>query len=433
MQKNKLTDNMRVLRGLLFVSSFLLIGKIFGALKEVAIANRFGVGETVDAYTISLSFVTWIPAIWMVVLNASYVPLLHKLQQTERKIFNQRLLGLTLVTGIALSAVLAIFFPTLLPFVFSEMSESASQTLVRMSVAMAPIIAVSLIIAQLSAQLLAEEKHINTLTDAIPAITLVLALLFWPLSAANETLFAIGILSGLLLQMACLMLVCKRADVGHTPSFKSNMDAWIVLRDAIGIMVVSQTLASFVDPIGLYFASNLGDGNVSVLGYASKVLALILGLGATAVGRAVLPVFSNSTQTPKERKAFALHWFKILFIAGAAATVIIVLLAKTIVTLLFERGAFTAENTLTVAEAIQYGAIQFPFYFSSVVLAQFFASCGRYTVLLKSSCVAVGSKYLLCYLLVPKFSLIGLMTTTSLMFLCVNIYFYHEIRNYKTK
>ena len=228
------------------------------------------------------------------------------------------------------------------------------------------------------------------------------------------------------------MLICRRADLGHIPSFNNSRNAWIVLRDAIGIMLVSQTLASFIDPIGLYFASNLGDGYVSILGYASKVLALMLGLGATAVGRSVLPVFSNSNQNWTERKQFAISWFKKLFLAGITATLFIVVTATPIVKLLFERGAFTSENTQLVAEAIKYGAIQFPFYFSSVVLAQFFASCGRYTVLLKSSCVAVGSKIIFCSILVPKFGLNGLMITTGIMFLCVNIYFYYEIQRNAT-
>lgn len=428
-----LSDNMRVVRGLVSVGVFLFIGKIFGAVKEVAIANRFGISEVVDAYTISFGFVTLIPAIWLTVINAVYIPAWHKLHPDKKGLFNGQLLGLTLICGTILTAALALGLPPLLPMIFTETSETGLRLMVQMCIGLAPVAILSLVVVQLSAQLLAEERHVNTLSDAIPAITLVVALLLWPSTSSEAPPFVIGILSGLLLQVLILAWICRKSEIQFKPKFTGNMDAWTILRDGLSIMFVSQALASLVDPIGLYFASTLGEGNIATLGYASKIIALFLGLGATAVGRAVLPVFSNTTKSPEQKKLLALHWFKILFAVGALACTVIYFAATMIVELLLERGAFTAENTHSVAEAIRFGVFQLPFFFSSVVLAQYFASCGQYKVMLVSSCIALGTKLIFCFLLVPSYKLPGLMLTTALMFLSVNLYFLYEIFSNKIK
>jgi peptidoglycan biosynthesis protein MviN/MurJ (putative lipid II flippase) len=71
--------------------------------------------------------------------------------------------------------------------------------------------------------------------------------------------------------------------------------------------------------------------------------------------------------------------------AGTGAAVIAWWLAPWAVQLLFERGAFTAENTASVTRVFRFGVIQLPFYFSGIVLVQFLASAGRHSL------IAVGA------------------------------------------
>ena len=72
-------DSERILLGLIRVSFFMLVVKVFGLFKEIAIANRFGVSDLVDSYTLANAIVFWIPAIWISVINSVFVPLSHKL------------------------------------------------------------------------------------------------------------------------------------------------------------------------------------------------------------------------------------------------------------------------------------------------------------------------------------------------------------------
>ena len=62
-------DHLRIAKGALRVAFFLFIGKIAGALKEVAVANRYGVSEVTDAYQFTMTMSTWLPATLVGVLS----------------------------------------------------------------------------------------------------------------------------------------------------------------------------------------------------------------------------------------------------------------------------------------------------------------------------------------------------------------------------
>lgn len=65
----------RIAIGFLWVSLFVLLAKGVGALKEMAIAWRFGASSTVDAYVLVFLAATWPISIWFSVLCLALVPL----------------------------------------------------------------------------------------------------------------------------------------------------------------------------------------------------------------------------------------------------------------------------------------------------------------------------------------------------------------------
>src|SRR5690606_24611735 len=97
---------------------------------------------------------------------------------------------------------------------------------------------------------------------------------------------------------------------------------WPDLVKAAGVMLVGQIAMSFVGPIDQYTAAQL-DGNAnSTLGYAARLLSLVLGLGAASVGRAALPVLADvqSQGDAHRARAMALKWSAVMLGAGVAAT-----------------------------------------------------------------------------------------------------------------
>lgn len=58
------------------VAAFLLLGKVFGAFKEMAVAWRYGISDVVDAYQFTLVMASWLPVTIVGALSVVLIPVL---------------------------------------------------------------------------------------------------------------------------------------------------------------------------------------------------------------------------------------------------------------------------------------------------------------------------------------------------------------------
>jgi peptidoglycan biosynthesis protein MviN/MurJ (putative lipid II flippase) len=112
----------------------------------------------------------------------------------------------------------------------------------------------------------------------------------------------------------------------------------------------------------------------------------------------------------------ALKWSVVMVLAGSAVTLVGWLLAPWGVALLFERGAFTAENTQTVAHVLRWGLLQMPFYFGVLILVQLLASQNRYRIMAAIAVANFALKAVMNLVLAPVMGPAGIMLATSLMY-----------------
>ena len=415
-------DHLRIVRGLIVVSFFLLIGKFAGAAKEMAVAYRYGVGETVDAYMLIFAYLTWLPAIWLAVLNSVFVPLVHKLGSEEKTRFNRQLLGATILLSVVFTILLLLAIPLLLKSQLLALSSTGADLWYQLAMGLIPVVGLSFLVAQFSALLLAAERHANTLLTALPPLILCLFILLWPIDGSGWP-FIVGTVAGIALQVVGLVVLLLRAKLWHSPSYRFESPAWRSFGQGVGIMFLATFLMSFVTPIGMTIAAGLGPGNVASLGFTNALLMLFLTLGATAVGRAILPVLSNSNNSLQHKEGIAIKWAMVMFILGAVAAVMVWFLAPTLVRILYERGAFTSRDTAVVADAIRLGVTQFPFYFAGVVLAQLFASLGLYKHIFVTALIGLAVNPAACLLLVGTYEFSGVVLANTIMYLATSSYF----------
>ena len=113
----------------------------------------------------------------------------------------------------------------------------------------------------------------------------------------------------------------------------------------------------------------------------------------------------------------ALKWSLAMLVLGSLAVLIMWFLAPYMVKILFEHGAFTAENTLRVSEVLRYGLVQLPFYFGVLILVQLLASQHRYRIMASIAVANFLIKALMNYLLAPSYGVNGIMLATGAMYL----------------
>lgn len=415
------SDHRRIFAGAFRVAVFLLLGKAAGALKEMAVAWRYGVSEVVDAYQFTLTLANWLPVTLVGVLSVVLIPVLVRSRdedEAQRRRFLDELLGWATVAGLVLAVAIYAAWPWVLDWAGAGLDEETRRMSTQLTLAFAPAALLTLMTGISAARLRARERYINTLLDSVPAVVI----LIWVLLAATAPgvgPLLWGTLVGYTIQSVWLLWLAGRADgrVGR-PTLGFSAHHWPDLIKAAGVMLIGQVAMSFVGPIDQYTAAQLGGNANATLGYAARLLSLLLGLGAASVGRAALPVLADVQRRGEAGRArtMALKWSVLMALAGAAVTAAGWWLAPWLVGLLFERGAFTAEDTLRVAQVMRWGLLQMPFYFGVLVLVQLLASQNRYRLM---AAIAVANFLLkagMNQVLAPVMGVSGIMLATSLMY-----------------
>src|SRR5690554_970225 len=111
------TDHRRIALGAMRVATFLLLGKIFGALKEMAVAYRYGISDVVDAYQFTMVMANWLPVTIVGALSVVLIPVLVRLRKDDapaRSRFLGEVQGIILAAGLALAIVLYVVWPSVL-------------------------------------------------------------------------------------------------------------------------------------------------------------------------------------------------------------------------------------------------------------------------------------------------------------------------------
>ncbi len=417
-------DHLRIAKGALRVAFFLFIGKIAGALKEMAVANRYGVSDVVDAYQFTMTMSTWLPStlvgVFSMVLIPSFVKLRHDVEAEQHRFISQ-CEGILLLLGVLLSGLTFYLWPWVLTHAAEGFSAETKALSQRMIYGFAPTVILILLIGLSMSRLRAREKHINTLLDSLPALFILLWILLSPGDTSVVPLLW-GTLLGYLVQAFVLQILAARAEPHRAwfkPSISLSSPYWAAVISAAGVMLIGQVAMSFVGPLDQMIAAKLGDNANATLGYAARVLSLIIGLGAASVGRAALPVLADVQAQGEYAKArsMALKWALGMMGLGVLAVLVLWLLSPYLVQLLFQRGAFSADNTATVTSVMRYGLLQLPFYFSVLILVQLMASQNRYTLMAAIAVANFALKAVLSFYLAPIMGAEGIMLATAMMYL----------------
>jgi peptidoglycan biosynthesis protein MviN/MurJ (putative lipid II flippase) len=428
--RNAHPDHHAIARGMAWVTLFVMLGKLAGAAKEMVIAYRYGVSIEVDAYLFVFNLVNWPVAVWFSVLTVVLVPLAARIRQgaaAELPRFRAELLGLTLLLGMASAFLAWLGLPLLLRSSWTGLPSTTVTIATNMAMVLALLAPLGVLISLFSAWMLAAGRHANTLLESVPALVILVVLLAFPGGGAEPLVW--GTLAGFALHLVSLAAPLTWRGESEAPRFTHQSLQWPTFWQGFGIMLAGQALMSFIGIIDQFFAASLGTGAIATLSYANRILALMLGLGATSVGRATLPVFSQAqAQGGGLLHRVATYWVRLLFVVGVIAMVVGWWLTPWAVKLLFEHGAFTARNTAAVTEILRYGLAQLPFYFAALVLVSYASSQRRYLLLFWSGVIGIVCKMIANAVLVSLFGVKGIAVAWVTVYMLNALFFWLTLR-----
>lgn len=401
---------------------FLVAGKLVGAGKEIAIAYRWGTDPIVDAYVLAQSLATWLPAVWMSVLTSVLIPLLLSPNQDraeadrELKNFQGELFGLTLLSAAVLVLGQGLLFWMLLRGDLFGLPPRIASHAATFSLYLAPIAGMAVITALVSVRLMAKGKQVNTLLEAVPALCILSSVLL--AAPGSSEALVIGTLVGYALHtaLAC-RLVAKTEGLGQ-PLLKISSPIWKQFAAGLGVMLIGQLVMSSTTLVDQFFVGGLGEGEISALSYANRLLSLFTAIGATAIGRAVLPAVSARLAEGRDHAALQItrRWVLFAIAGGMCVAAMAWLAAPHLVSLVFERGRFDAADTEVVSSLLRYGVVQIPPFFAAIVLVQYLAARRRHRLIAAAAILNVAVKLLANALFVERLGPAGVLLGSAAMY-----------------
>ncbi len=148
------------------------------------------------------------------------------------------------------------------------------------------------------------------------------------------------------------------------------------------------------------FAASLGNGPVSWLNIAFRLMQLPLGIFGVAIGTVTLPLVSKSAAVGNtaEFRAILARGMRLAFLLTIPSAIGLAMLSAPIISVIYQHGRFTAEMTRQTSGALQFYAIGLVSYAVLKVLTPAFYAIGKRNTPMVVSFLAIGANLFLNWL-----------------------------------
>ena len=216
---------------------------------------------------------------------------------------------------------------------------------------------------------------------------------------------SIGTLIGGAAQLIAQFPALYRVGYRFRPDFRWGDEGVRHVLRLMGPAVVAASAVQVNVMINSKFASHIpGDGPVSWLDYAFRLMQLPLGLFGVAIGTVTLPLVARHAATGDHaalRHTIA-RGLRLGLLLTVPSTLGLIFLADPIISLIYESGKFDAEATHQTAAALQFYAIGLAAYSGIKVLAPAFYAIDKRTTPMLVSFAAIGVNLALNWLFTFK-------------------------------
>lgn len=364
---------MKLLKAMATVAGLTFVSRIAGFLRDVLTAAFLGAGPVADAFFVALK----LPNLFRRVtaegaFSVSFVPLYSRALEEGGEEEAGHFAGNSFSIMTVVLAVFTILFMVAMPLVITVIAPGFNDDAVRFPLAVElsrvtfPYLLLMSLTALFGGVLNAHNRFAPfAATPIIFNVSLVVALVFGTrfLPSAGHAM-AWGISISGILQLLFMAFFIRRHKIAFhikKPEFTPRIKKLFRLMGpgALGAGVMHINL--FADMI---IASLLPTGAISYLYYADRLNQLPLGVVGIAIGTALLPMLSRSLAGGRmdEAKDMYNRSLEYCFMLALPAAVALFVVPASLITVLFERGEFTASDTQVTAMVLMGYAIGLPAY-----------------------------------------------------------------------
>jgi putative peptidoglycan lipid II flippase len=431
----------------------ILCSRVLGLIREVVFAAMFGASRNMDAFLTAFRAPNMLRDLFAEgALSTAFVTTFSRRIATEgeRSAWDlaSKVATLTLIFMSAISLLGVVFAPVLIDILAPGFPAEKADLTVLLTRIMFPFILLvslaALVMGMLNARHVFGPPAMASSFFNLGSIIGGVALCYWldPQPDWRHPHFgerglvglSIATLIGGLLQLAVQLPSLRRVGFRFHPDFKWRDPG---VRTILGMMGPAMIAASAVQvnvAVNSIFASGLGDGPITWLNIAFRLMQLPLGIFGVAVATVTLPLVSRSAavgNTDEFRSALA-HSVRLVLLLTIPAAIGLIILAEPIIQLIYQHGRFTHEATIQTAAALQFYAIGLAGYSADKVLAPAFYALDKRHLPMFVSLTSIAVNFSLNWFFTFQLHLghRGLALSTSLVAITNFFFLYSMMRHY---
>ncbi|MDU5100360.1 MAG: murein biosynthesis integral membrane protein MurJ, partial [Peptoniphilus grossensis] len=398
-----------------------IISKIFGLLREKALAYFFGVGMVADIFLIAFQLpMTFTNVISGAVANG-YIPMYDKIKEREDKkradLFTANLSNIILIVFIIVTILSIIFARPLVKLMAEGFEGEKLETAIFVSRVAMLSIAVTAVSSIFKAYLQIHEKFITSVLHSILMNVILIGAMAISRNLGINYL-AIGILLAFVLQYGIFILPIKKLGYRHRLKVDFNEDMKAMFVSILPILISTSAIEiNFM--ISRSLASGAYAGGISILNYAYKLQSFVTGIVVTSIITATYPKLANfgSKKDYVNLKSALSEGLSNMLLLVVPAAFGLYIFSFPIVNLLFVGGEFSVDDariTATVLSFFAFGVIGIGV---REIISRVFYSLGDNKTPVINSVLIVGINVVLALLLSKLMGIRGIALATSISFL----------------
>lgn len=416
---------MALLRNVATVGGFTMMSRVLGFVRDAVTAAALGAGPISDAFVVAFRLPNLFRSLFAEgAFNAAFVPsfshMIAEQGEAAARSYAERVLAL-LVTALLVMLVMAeIFMPYVVPLIAAGFVRDQGE--LDLAIAFTRITFPYLLFISIVALLGGVLNSVNRFaavagTPILLNICLIAAaFLGHALGHVGEAL-CWGITIAGLAQFLWLLVSAARAGMALRLPWP-RLDA--EMKKFLGLMIPG-VFGAGVTQINMMVSTNVASllphGSITYLYYADRLNQLPLAVVGIAVATAILPPLSKQLREKDSRAANTTQnrGLELALLLTLPAAVALGIAAEPILSVLFQRGAFTAAATHGTATALQAYALGLPAFVLVKVLAPAFYARQDTRTPVRVGIVAVAANLVLTLTLSIPFAHVGnaLATTTA--------------------
>jgi putative peptidoglycan lipid II flippase len=354
---------MSLLRTLSTVSGMTLLSRVTGLVRESIKATAFGAGVQMDAFEVAFRLPNILRRLFAEgAFSMAFVPIFAEYHRQRgegptRELMSRvgTLLAIALLAVTAIGVLAAPWLVYALASGFERTPGKVELTAQMIRIVFPYLLFVSLV--SLAGGVLNVFHRF-----AIPAVTPVLlnlsiigaALFLAPYCEPPILALAWGVLIGGVAQLALQVRPLWRIGMLPTPRFDWRDPGVRRVLLAMGPAVLGVSAAQISALINTQLAASLGDGRVSWITYADRLMEFPTALLGVALGTVLLPLLArhHADADPDEYSSLLDWGMRLAFLLALPAAVALWLLAVPLIATLYQYGRFTANDVLQTRDAL---------------------------------------------------------------------------------